>query len=108
MRSILLGILLTLSVSTASASYLSGIQLLRECDQETDACIGYIMGAVDSVALLQEMEVIAYNICVPNAVTPLELAQTVNAGFKERPGDLQQPASFLLFQVLGKAFPCNQ
>ncbi len=107
MKLIVIGVLLTLSLSSASASYLTGVQLLKECEQETDACIGYIMGAIDNVALLQEMELIAYNICVPNAVTPVELAQIVDKGFKTRTADLQQPASFLLVQVLGGTFPCK-
>ena len=106
MRPLLLGILLMLSVPTASAGYLTGIQLLTECDKQSDACIGYLMGAIDNVALLQEMGLIAYNICVPNAVTPVDLTKVVNEGFKERPADLQQPASFLLVQVLGKNYPC--
>lgn len=107
MRSILLGILLMLSIPPASAAYLTGIQILSECDQESDACIGYVMGAVDNVALLQELGVISYNICVPNAITPVELVQILNRGLKERPGELEQPASFLLVQILGGSFPCK-
>ena len=107
MRSILLGMLLMLSVPTVSAGYLTGVQLVGECDKNSDACIGYVMGAVDNVALLQEMGLIAYNICVPNAVTPAELARIVDQGLKQRPAELQQPASFLLVQVLGTSFPCK-
>ena len=108
MRSILLGIFLLLSVPTASAGYLTGVQLLTQCDQKSDACVGYLMGAVDNVALLQELGVIAYNICVPNAVTPDDLAEVIAKGFRERPGELEQPASFLLVQIFGTTYPCNK
>lgn len=62
----------------AAAGFNDGNSFLRSCDGNTDRmyCVGYVSGLVDALD---------FNICVPDGVTPEQIAETIIATLRDRP-----------------------
>jgi Rap1a immunity proteins len=81
--------------------WITGKQLLSDCERGDDFCLGYIMGATASFLGHGS------SFCLPTGVSGNQVKDLVNIWLKEHPELLQKTASYLVFQALKERLPCN-
>ena len=107
---VVFALVMTASMGVQGA-WLTGGQLLEDCESENyfekGSCMGYIEGVGDSVATLANWEDFAEYICTPQGVTSGQLMLVVVKNLNENPEELHMTASSLVLKALSEAFPCE-
>ena len=96
-------------------SYVFGNELLDFCGagiNKTNAlkgnmCNGYIMGIVDSHAVLSAWDGTEMRFCLPESLVISQLVRIVTKHLQENPGKLHLSAGSLVSNALSLAFPCE-
>ena len=92
--------------TSSQADFLVGSQLLKECDDNTPFCAGYVLGVQDLIQVLQRQHQLG-GYCPPNDLTTSQVKLTVHTYLKDNPEDLNAAAAVNTFIALFKAFPCH-
>ena len=98
-------------VGKAEASFLTGAQLLQECESDSVAdrnvCMGYAMGIVDVIRTYVAGGELNKLFCMPEGAGSIQLQKVVIKELNAEPEDLQISASALVARALSRAFPCD-
>jgi hypothetical protein len=96
-------IILLFASANVSADFMSGSDLKRVCNGESNPekayCVGYIIGVADHTGREG-----AY--CLPSGVTPSQLMEVVMKDMELRPEANHLPADILAEGSIQLAFPC--
>lgn len=100
-----------------TVDFLTGNELLTQCGDGSDShltstagglgCLGYVAAASDTHDIWVFWGHLPRQMCIPNGVTAVQLAQVSVKFLKEHPEELHNSASSLLLHALKKAFPCQ-
>ena len=105
-----LAVMMLLSAQSQAGAYYDGSKLLQLCESdsagECGACVGYIVGIVDSHdTMVKVTEVPMF--CQPENATAGQLVKVVTKYLNEHPEDLHYSASSEVYGALMEAFPCS-
>jgi hypothetical protein len=99
----ILGLLLV----ATDAKAMSGNELMESCKGlERSAYFGYCVGYVNAVADVA-MAKMKKDLCIPPAVTQLQLAKVAVKWLEENPDKLHFSANSLVSAALANSFKCN-
>ena len=105
-RSVLavLFVLLFSGSALCEKQFVSGIQLLTNCEDGNDYteghCTGYISGVFDNSIIINKQ-------CLPQNATSGQMIKVVVEYLKEHPERLTTSASVLVQVAINEAFPCK-
>jgi hypothetical protein len=85
----------------------TGRALAALCDADRNACIGYVVGAVDAFVATQAMHGGPVTFCLPAGVTNQQLAEPALAAIRSRPDLLDSNAATIVIVALVAAYPCT-
>jgi len=100
----------------AVEGFSNGNVLLEECEAylsdtgsaaKGNICIGYIMGVVDTHAIVVNWDGSEMRFCLPRSIQGSQLVRVATKHLKENPQDLHLAASGLVIAALHFAFPCE-
>ena len=107
---VVFALVMTASMGVQGA-WLTGGQLLEDCESENyfvkGSCMGYIEGVGDSVATLAHWEGFAEYMCTPKGVTSGQFRLVVMKHLNKHPEELHLNAGGLVLIALSEAFPCE-
>jgi len=86
----------------ASGRTLSGL-----CDASRDACVAYVVGAVDAYAATQWVNGARLPFCLPAGVTNEQLTQASLRSIRQHPERIDANAATLVVLALRDAYPCQ-
>ncbi|NIO41805.1 MAG: hypothetical protein GTO41_17495 [Burkholderiales bacterium] len=134
MKRVIVTLLLSLPVGSASGYYWNGSDLLRACegsDAQQEKCLGYLQGVADAGELakaatksskdakdgndtyawvqawLQERFALGIFFCIPEGIAMRQLQAAFVSWAKAHPTDLPQPAPDLVRRAFVQAWPCK-
>src|SRR4051794_22339704 len=84
----------------------TGKALAALCDADRNACIGYVVGAVDAFVATQIMHRGPVTFCPPAGVTNQQLAEGALAAIRSRPDLGDNNAARVVIVALVAAYPC--
>jgi hypothetical protein len=84
----------------------TGRALAVLCEADRNACIGYVVGAVDAFVATQSMHRGPVNFCLPAGVTNQQLAEVAVAAIRTRPDLLDNNGATIVIVALVAAYPC--
>lgn len=70
------------------------------------ACVGYVVGFLESAGFLTYLAKIQPRYCIPVGVSPMHIVRLALRNSAKRPQQKDQPAAFLLRNTLETEFPC--
>ncbi|HEV8696032.1 MAG TPA: Rap1a/Tai family immunity protein [Lysobacter sp.] len=106
-RMIAAAFVLTLSTgSPAKAGFFSGVELSEMCREESQVCVGYVMGVFDDL-LLEDSDAPESRICVPSGITGGQIVRVVNAYLAELPDQLHWQANVLVRGAIITSLRCT-
>src|SRR4051812_21803453 len=85
----------------------TGKALAALCDADRNACIGYVVGAVDAFVATQIMHRGPVNFCLPPGVTNQQLAEVALMAIRSRPDLSDNNAATVVIVALVAAYPCT-
>src|SRR4051812_27324514 len=85
----------------------TGKALAALCDADRNACIGYVVGAVDAFVATQIMHRGPVTFCPPAGVTNQQLAEVALAAIRSRPDLGDNNAATVVIVALVAAYPCT-
>jgi len=100
----------------AVEGFYKGNDLLEECEAylsdtgsaaKGNICIGYIMGVVDTHAVVVIWDGSEKRFCLPRSIQSSQLVRVAIKYLKENPQDLHLAATGLVIVALDFAFPCE-
>ena len=107
---VVFALVMTASMGVQGA-WLTGGQLLEDCESENyfdkGYCLGYIVSVHDTVATLAGWKGFAEYICTPQGVTAGQFRKVVVKNLNENPEELHMAADSLVLNALSEAFPCE-
>ena len=97
-------LLFATAVGPASATFVTGNDLLRECKSQVRLlALGYTAGVADL------MESFRTNmICIPKEATVGQLTDVICQYIEQNPGLRHENADYLALSALGDTFPCKK
>jgi len=106
MRAATVGLIVALGLlctGAAEARYVTGSELLRDCEGREARlyCGGYISGATE---LASDMKFV----CLPSTVGLDQQVRIVEKYLRDNPARLHQPAFALVVTALATEFPCTK
>lgn len=112
---ILAGVLMTLSSAQTWAGFVSGSELLEQCELSESQfiqgeCYGYIAGIADIVGNFKEAGWREKDYCWPtgeNGVTLGQVKEDVVGYLERHRDDLHKSASGLVYLAFVEAYPCK-
>jgi hypothetical protein len=75
--------------------------------QSIQYCFGYVLGFVDTYAILSPSLRFTGNICIPDNVSVTQLAKVVAKYGADHPEELNQPAMVVVSEAFVHSFPCK-
>jgi hypothetical protein len=104
MRQLFLAIAsLLLLCSPGLGGFYTGNMLLKDCETDESACIGYVAGAFDGITQFDTN----YLTCPPPKVILQQVMDVVVDHLKESPADRHLPAVVLAARAMHRAWPCS-
>ena len=95
----------------AEGYYLSGSDLLQECESDAafdrNVCMGYVMGIADVTRSYVTLGHLNKYFCIPDAVDSIQLQKVIIKRLNANPEELHLSASSLVAKALYEAFPCD-
>jgi hypothetical protein len=85
----------------------TGRALAALCDADRNACIGYVVGAVDAFVATQIMHRGPVTFCLPAGVTNQQLAEVALVAIRSRPDLQDNNAATVVIVALVAAYPCT-
>jgi hypothetical protein len=85
----------------------TGKALAGLCDADRNACIGYVVGAVDAFVATQIMHRGPVTFCLPPGVTNQQLAEVALGAIRSRPDLQDNNAATVVIVALVAAYPCT-
>jgi hypothetical protein len=85
----------------------TGKALAALCDADRNACIGYVVGAVDAFVATQVMHRGPVTFCLPAGVTNQQLAEVALIAIRSRPDLQDNNAATVVIVALVAAYPCT-
>jgi hypothetical protein len=85
----------------------TGKALAALCDADRNACIGYVVGAVDAFVATQIMHRGPVTFCLPAGVTNQQLAEAAVRAVRSRPDLGDNNAATIVIVALVAAYPCT-
>jgi hypothetical protein len=85
----------------------TGKALAALCDADRNACIGYVVGAVDAFVATQIMHRGPVTFCLPAGVTNQQLAEVAVRAIRSRPDLGDNNAATIVIVALVAAYPCT-
>ncbi|MEA3033544.1 MAG: Rap1a immunity protein [Sphingomonadales bacterium] len=85
----------------------TGKALAALCDADRNACIGYVVGAVDAFVATQIMHRGPVTFCLPAGVTNQQLAEVALVAIRSRPDLQDNNAATVVIVALVAAYPCT-
>jgi Rap1a immunity proteins len=100
--------------ATDSLAFITGNDLLRKCQSSTPVdrtfCMGYIIGAFDTVSALESMEDKTYwkfpSVCIPNGADVGQIGDVVMKYLVEHPERRDQRAAPIIVAALLETWKC--
>jgi len=83
----------------------TGNELLKECEQLSHFCDGFLLGMGEVMVNLAKEE---YQICIPENTNARQVRDVVMLRLRERPQDRAHPAWFIATVALLDAWPCTK
>lgn len=105
MRIFFTAIALAIFTTPASAYFVTGNQLLKNCEGKDMFCMGYVLGVNDTHKALSPK---APMYCLPEEVTGGQLYDVARKFIQNNPEQRHMPASFLVLRAFELAFPCSK
>lgn len=84
-------------------SYLDGSELYGSCKDDSQGCIGYVMGVVDTLRLQSAHGLIDMR-CMPDRITPQQAILALEKYAREKPSLLSQSAASLVWSAIKSEF----
>ena len=84
----------------------TGRALAALCDADRNACIGYVVGAVDAFVATQIMHRGPVTFCLPAGITNQQLAEAAVRAIRSRPDLADNNAATIVIVALVAAYPC--
>lgn len=104
------------SPAAEAAKFITGFELLLDCEREVGAayvgpmpCLNYIAGVIDGYHMRGNDEAGPGRpaFCLPDGVTLGQLQLVVTKWLREHPGDLHSFAGIAVHFAVSQAFPCR-
>ena len=100
-------ILLAVLSSNVNANFYTGNQYLENCKKNTDFCMIYAAGVIDTLQTIESMTP-TNQVCVDNSVTIGQFSKAVVKFMGENPQFLNNMASEIILLAAMEYFPCKK
>jgi hypothetical protein len=93
----------------ASLAYQTGDDLWRDCNGGNEQrCMGYVIGAVDSIVMMDEVYHMPHHFCIDQTVRAGQVRDAVIAYLTAHPEQRRLNASSIVWTAMGYAYPCSK
>lgn len=105
----MIGLAMMLAATGGSLSYQTGDDLWRDCGgADVQHCIGYVIGAVDSIVMMDDFYRMPHHFCIDQTVRASQVREAVVAYLRKYPEQRGLNASSIVWTAMGQAFPCSK
>jgi len=104
----MIGLMMMLAAG-ASLNYENGDDLWHDCSgADVSRCTGYVIGAVDSIELMDDLYRMPHHFCIDQTVRAGQVRDVVVVYLRMHPEERHAIASSIVHTAMSEAYPCSK